>query len=449
MKQYLFLIAIAFVFGSCQQTSEEIKPIVFSGQITNASSDKDSITLSKNNESVKIGVNEDGTFESEVNLGNGYYNFNYKRQYTNLYLENGNHTVFNTDYENFDSTLVYSGDLKETNNYMNQKIFKDQEFDSKMGFRDLYKLEEGEFTQELESRKNTLLSQLESAGVSEKFKALQKKNIVYEYISMAKRYGTYKSYFTGDTEFAPSEEFNKQFESVDYNNEEEFVNLPEYNSLVKDHFSDGDLKGCLEKLNPEISPVIRNEVLADMERFYISPNIEDLPSAIEKMKSLATDEALIDKIDGTFQKVNLLTKGNISPGFNYKNVKGGFVDLENLKGKNVYIDVWATWCGPCKAEIPHLKKLEEEFHGNNIEFVSISVDEPKDEDKWEKMIADKELKGVQLLSDNGWKTDFVENYLIKGIPRFILLDDEGKIVTADAPRPSSDTEIKDMIKEIL
>ena len=65
------------------------------------------------------------------------------------------------------------------------------------------------------------------------------------------------------------------------------------------------------------------------------------------------------------------------------------------------------------------------------------------------MIADKELKGVQLLSDNGWDTEFVESYLINGIPRFILLDAEGKIVSADAPRPSSMEGIREMIDDLL
>ena len=104
----------------------------------------------------------------------------------------------------------------------------------------------------------------------------------------------------------------------------------------------------------------------------------------------------------------------------------------------MYVDVWATWCGPCKAEIPSLKKVEAQYHGKNIEFVSISVDALKDHDKWKAMVAEKELKGVQLFADNSWKSDFVEGYLIKGIPRFILIDTEGNIVNANAPRPSSE-----------
>ena len=129
--------------------------------------------------------------------------------------------------------------------------------------------------------------------------------------------------------------------------------------------------------------------------------------------------------------------GTVSPSFKYENHKGGFTSLEDLKGKYVYIDVWATWCGPCRQEIPFLQKTEEAYHGKNIEFVSISVDEQKNHEKWKQFVKDKNLGGIQLLADKDWQSDFVQGYKINGIPRFILISPEGKIVNADAPRPSS------------
>jgi len=128
--------------------------------------------------------------------------------------------------------------------------------------------------------------------------------------------------------------------------------------------------------------------------------------------------------------------GKPSPVFAYENAKGGTTKLADLKGKYIYIDVWATWCGPCRQEIPFLQRVEEKYKGKNIAFVSISVDVAKDHDKWAKMVADKALGGIQLFADSDWKSEFIKAYGINSIPRFILIDPKGNVVDADAKRPS-------------
>lgn len=140
--------------------------------------------------------------------------------------------------------------------------------------------------------------------------------------------------------------------------------------------------------------------------------------------------------------------GKPSPGFDYENFKGGKTKLSDLKGKYVYIDLWATWCAPCRAEIPYLQKLEEKFHGKNIEFVSISIDKLKDNEKWKKFVTDKHLGGTQLFADKDWESEFVMNYGVTGIPRFILIDPKGNILQSDAPRPS-DVELEKQLNSLL
>lgn len=131
----------------------------------------------------------------------------------------------------------------------------------------------------------------------------------------------------------------------------------------------------------------------------------------------------------------VLGKGKVSPKFfNYENYKGGVLSLDDLKGKYVYMDIWATWCPPCKAEIPHLKKIEAEFHDKNIAFVSISLDNKRDYKNWKSMVTNKKLGGIQLYAKED--TDFTTAYRVKSIPRFILIDPKGNIIDADAPRPS-------------
>lgn len=169
----------------------------------------------------------------------------------------------------------------------------------------------------------------------------------------------------------------------------------------------------------------------------------------KQQKDIESSKAKIDPMYKRQQKMNEeLAKGTPSPEFkDYKNYEGGTMSLADLNGKYTYIDVWATWCAPCKYEIPFLKKVEKEYEGKNIQFVSLSIDRPQDEGKWRDMIKDKELTGIQLLADNAINSEFIQDYYIQGIPRFIILDPKGNIVDYDAARPSED-KLKDVFNSL-
>ena len=127
-------------------------------------------------------------------------------------------------------------------------------------------------------------------------------------------------------------------------------------------------------------------------------------------------------------------KGEPAIDFTYPDKEGNIVSLSTFEGSLVYVDVWATWCAPCRAEIPALKQLEADYHHMNIIFMSVSVD--RDKQKWLNMLEDKQLGGVQLWAD-GW-SKITESYAINSIPRFMLFDSEGNIISLNAPRPSSE-----------
>ncbi|MCA0931967.1 TlpA family protein disulfide reductase [Lutimonas saemankumensis] len=172
-----------------------------------------------------------------------------------------------------------------------------------------------------------------------------------------------------------------------------------------------------------------------------------LEPEVIRMEKDANDRMIIffqDNYEIEHKALAGLKTGDPSPGFSYPDQNGKNVSLEDLKGKFVYIDVWATWCGPCMKEIPFLKEMDEEYKGKNIAFVSLSIDKMENKDKWLKMIEDEDLRGIQLLADNDWNSDFVTSYNIRGIPRFILLDDQGNILDSNAPRPS-DPNLKDIL----
>ncbi len=197
--------------------------------------------------------------------------------------------------------------------------------------------------------------------------------------------------------------------------------------------------------------------LETFETANFDKNKEDFKLALESNKKLYLENLEKGNFDEVFKtkvrrdltqeffglqmayKENQIKKelqGKVSNGFEYENHAGGKTKLEDLRGKYVYIDVWATWCGPCRQEIPFLQKVEAKYEGKKIEFVSISIDEAKDHAKWVKFVTDKQLGGIQLMADKNWLSDFIKSYGINSIPRFILLDPEGKVISADADRPS-------------
>lgn len=127
-------------------------------------------------------------------------------------------------------------------------------------------------------------------------------------------------------------------------------------------------------------------------------------------------------------------EGGIAADFTYPDMNGKKVSLSDFKGKVVLIDVWATWCGPCKYQIPYLKRLEEEMRDSDVVFLGVFLDEGKDKQKWLDFIKKEQLGGVQLHAE-GWGK-ITKDYKIKGIPHFIVVDRKGNIVSTDAPRPS-------------
>ena len=225
-------------------------------------------------------------------------------------------------------------------------------------------------------------------------------------------------------------------------------------SLLEEKLMDKDFENLDEEALDETFAKIKTELVD-----FINSN-KELDTIVTNY-SLNSLDRIIDGNKGYFTGILALKKelptGAPSPTFNdYENYKGGTTSLSDLYGKYIYIDVWATWCGPCKAEIPSLKKLEQDYHDKNIVFVSMSIDDDrahqgsweKANENWRAMVADKELGGIQIFAPKGWKSQFITDFKIKGIPRFILLDSEGNIVDASAPRPSNPA-LRDMIDGLL
>jgi thiol-disulfide isomerase/thioredoxin len=228
--------------------------------------------------------------------------------------------------------------------------------------------------------------------------------------------------------------------NVDVNNFDESIKFTgeyanENNYLSKKKLEDkkydfaGLLKNDEETFNEKIKE-IEEKALKDIDGKGFDNEFVSTYSKVIKNN--------IDAISNYYQDNLKMFDSNGSPAidFEYENHKGGTTKLSSLKGKYVYIDIWATWCGPCIQEIPFLQEVEKKFHDKNIEFVSISVDEQDQKERWRAMVSSKGMSGIQLIADKAWESQFVASLGVNSIPRFVLIDPSGKIINGNAPRPS-------------
>ncbi|ESU26535.1 Thiol-disulfide isomerase and thioredoxin [Flavobacterium limnosediminis JC2902] len=440
MKNTLYLLLVVF-FASFTTPKETI---TLSGKITNTEDGK--LKIKGEAFEKEITLKADGTFSETFQIEYiGTYNFGTKANRSSLYLTKGTKLVINFDDKNFAPTLKYSGKGSAENQYLSDKSVTVNKI---MGnVQEFYALDETAFLAKLKEVKTAMTDLLEKSKITDAdFKKNEVKSIGYFEQLQIMNYPSYHAHYAKIEGFTPSATFPKFDEKIDLDNEGDFLFSSPYKQIVASKFSNNlhanmnendeyTYKLALPEIKKVKSPAIRNAHIQSLS-YEVGAGNPDATMLYNELMALSTDEKFKKDLTVKFDKIKTLTPGNVSPKFDYENFKGGKTSLESLKGKYVYIDVWATWCGPCRREIPNLQKVEEQFHGKNIEFVSLSIDAKKDYEKWRKFVEDKKLGGIQLFADSDWSSKFVQDYAIEGIPRFILIDPNGNIVSADAPRPS-------------
>ena len=455
MKKILLSLICVAAIVSCKEETP-VDYVLFSGKIANAKIKTLKIVTLDRKAVKTIVLSEDGSFSDTLVVANGYFNFSLGREYSTFYIEKGDALHVDMDASKFDESIVYTGEGSIANNYLKGKFALNESLRQASDMRMISVLGETEFIAKLDSVKKLGMDLLEKeTGLSPAFLHLEKNILALNSISKLQNYERYHQHFAKLPAFKVSDSFPVATEGMD-KQDERLINLGVYRSVITNFYMDQlenkeDTSGLdyLAVIEKEVTnQKIKDVLVYDAVKNNISYT-DNLEGYYAKFIALVKNEAFIKEITTSYKELQSIAPGKVSPTFvNYENINGGTTSLVDLKGKFVYVDVWATWCGPCKAEIPALKALEEEFHKENIEFVSISVDKAADHDKWMAMVNDKKLKGIQLFSDKSWNADFVRGYLIKGIPRFILIDPQGNIVNANAPRPSSD-KIKGFLNKSL
>ncbi|MBT0608731.1 TlpA family protein disulfide reductase [Aequorivita echinoideorum] len=406
----------------------------------------------------RMPISENGTFSDTLHISkDGFYELYIGRERTGVYLEKGGTLTVTVDANEFDETLNYSGTLSSENNYLAAKFLWNEK---NLNFRELYSLDENAFKKQLERNKQQMDSIYKAKKVdNETFKKSLEEENVYANAALVENYEEAYRYYSGSTDFKVSSEFYDDLKKINYTDTLAFRNSVAYQNLLETHYNrliseepknnaTNQTLALLKKVDAELPDgYAKDKIMNSYLQYGLSPN-ESLEETYTIYKNSNPNPGNLAKITERYTKLKQLTKGNPSPTFNFENHKGGTTSLESLSGKYVYIDVWATWCSPCLREIPYLKEVENEYKSKNIEFVSLSIDEEKDYDKWRGMVTENDLGGIQLMADNNWNSKFVQEYAILGIPRFILIDPQGIIVSADAPRPS-DPQLKNMLDGLM
>lgn len=443
MKKSIFLAVLsAFFIISCNK-NEPKDYTVFAGKITNPQSD--SVYLYFPDREKAFALNQKGEFYDTINLDKkGYLYFSDGREQAELFLFSGDSLYLTLDTQKFDESIVYSGVGADKNNYLVKKFLKEEAVGTSSA--ELFSLNPIDFQKKFKTHSDELEQELNASKSEAEFKEIEKRNLKYGYLSLLAQYPDAHKYFTGNQPQLP-EGFLKDLDGISYDNQEDYELIPYYKDLIINKYMlDIEKAESPKVLEEMVSKIKSKEIREDLvgALFYrissTNPDSESLNEIIQKYSQ--NEQLKMRSLQKTNAIKNLLV-GKASPKFSYQDISGKKISLDDFKGKLVYIDVWATWCGPCIQEIPALKQLKEDYKSKNVEIISISIDVQKDFDKWKKMVAEKQLKGVQLFADNDWKSEFVKAYGIDAIPRFLLIDKNGNILSADAPRPS-DKEIREL-----
>lgn len=430
-----------------------------SGKLLNCTDRVLELVPSTGNFKDSVLVNADGTFTYETSVIQAPFRANLtnrKQIQIQLFLAPGYDLQINADakdYAMLKSSLTYVGIGSKTNAYWKENManFKPDTVKWHLKSLDLY------IDHLLSNNKNTtLIDKIFNSSNQEPYSAYFKKSLLID-----KRFNAllaiYSSY---------AYENNYKWEQI-----EKMISKLGFKTLTTelnkaDNLSSGTFSYFASEYpfycdNYNAFPadsLIKNKgnySLYLTSKFYTGPvydyvaskKIESTLSSVYKLVDFQQLQPYIDKIGDATLKTSImkiaskrvneamkLQAGNPSPTFNLPDTSGVLHNLASFKGKVVYIDLWASWCGPCKEETPYLKKIVDRYKGNDkIEIISIAAFDAKNRERRYGIIKKDQMSWLQLEDTND---SFAKSYQANFIPRFIIIDKAGNIVDSDAVRPS-------------
>ena len=198
----------------------------------------------------------------------------------------------------------------------------------------------------------------------------------------------------------------------------------------------------------------------EMLFFFFKNYINNFSNFLNK-KTKTYLKSLLNKTELTRSEIsNLLDRDNflkqedihidnseiIESDFYLEDINGDQVSLTDFEGKLLYVDIWASWCGPCRKQFPYAKKLKEKFSKRQlkkIKFIYISID--TDYEKWKESLEKLNLDGYQFISPSDKLNSASSYFGVSSIPRYIIIDESGNILSPNAKRPSDETLFDDLL----
>ncbi len=399
----ILLIILSGVYFSINKKIIKKTKVTIAGKITNPRGE--SVSFINQDTSYSTTTNKNGAFTISFDLDSAtYLRFEHGPEGTAMYVNPGDKIDLTIDTESFDETIKYRG--SPSSSFLAKKYLLEERSDY-LG-EVYYMSSTQEYKTYLESIKNSIIDEFGDVNDS-KFINSEVANIdrdIEYFIGRQEKLSQYsndvRSYMWETSEISRAFNFYAALDSL---------NTTEFKYMTE-QYAQSYLSSLNRVTNEEFLATAKERITKTTNRWI------EMKTAVDNMPK----------------------EGQPAINFNYPDIDGNNVSLSNLKGKLVYVDVWATWCGPCRAEIPSLQKLEVDYHERDVTFLSVSVDQ--DKEAWRKMVANEELGGIQLWAD-GW-SQITKDYAIFGIPRFMLFDTKGNIISTNAPRPSSDS-----IRELL
>lgn len=455
----LIIFGIVLLLTACS-TGNAPKESLLTGKILNS---KDGIALlSIAGRIDTIALDEEGNFSHTLLMDKATRSHLLsERKYVITWMEPGTTLEVIFDINDPETTRLFSGDTESESEYSNLIDKFNREINQ--ASRESYKLEAVKFREKVLSdqlKKEEMLNNLvsEKPGISQLFIEREKKAYEFSALSFIMNYEQAHKYYAETDMVDLPDDWYLFMDNIDLNNES-YLDIPEavnvitsiINKKINESSDLGDDAGDAEQLGVQfkwIKDNISNPAVAEhFMNSYITAIVDYKgPSGIENYidrynQSSVNEEKKAD-LAAKVAEWEPIMPGMDAPIFNLPDLEGNMVSLEDFTGKYVYIDFWATWCGPCKIEIPVLEQLAIDYAGKNIEIISISVD--RDKQAWIDMITEDKPNWLQLHDS----INLNDEYLVKFIPTFVLIDRNGKILDPRAPRPSSGKVLTDLLDSL-